>query len=144
MTRVALGGRVTEVELQLVAVRADQAHPAFQVRRPALGQRGEQRVADRLRVRALAVGFSVTGFEAGRDRRAIPDRGRERLVRPGDPRVRLHYIRSEIRDEIQARGEKLPAVRREMTVPDIESRDVALRPGTPRGARGLEQRVALL
>ena len=39
MARVAAGGQVADAQVQVVAVRADQADPALQLIRPGPGQR---------------------------------------------------------------------------------------------------------
>ena len=132
---VALRHPAAEREDQVVAVRADQRHPALHLGRPQPRQLGEQRGLQQVR-----------GRLAGRQR--LPQRARVRGLRraaaAGDLLVRRRHVRGERPDQGEPAGQQLGAVPGQVAVPHVQRAQVARRrrPGAPSRPSSAARRAA--
>ena len=132
VARVPLRRARAEPQLQIVAVRADEAHPPLDLLAAHLDERGEQQRLQLVR----------RGGQHTVQRRAVDER--DRLRRRRDLRERLDGRRGETRDQVQAPGQQHRTVPGEMAVPHVQGTEVFARGGSGAVAGGLEQRRPLL
>ncbi len=135
MAGVALGRHGAQPEQQVVAMRADQAHPAIELVRPGLGDRLQE-----LRRQQVAV---------GRERDVSAEAGHVHQVGVGRPvrdrRIGRAHPRPQQVHQLQPGGDQLGSLARQVGVPHVQRRQVRRRPAlAQRSTRRLEQRVALL
>ncbi len=129
---VAAHRQLTDAQVEVVAVRADQVHAPFELGRAHPDQLGSSAVRKRLDRRHLVGGqFGQHLGEARGVVQAQPGAGRRHL------RVRGHRVRTQVADRLEPRRQQLAAVLGQMGVPHVQGRRDRLplgrsRPDEPR------------
>ncbi len=135
MAGVALRRELPQLEHQIVAVRADQRHPALDLSLTGLAERRQQHAVQLLAGRGV-------GHRRAR-RTAVLQRQR--------PAARRQLLVGLVRERLK-RGDQIEPLRQQlgtragqMLVPDVQRRQIHLPPAVPaRQRRGFQQGVALL
>ncbi len=128
---------IAKPQFEVVAVRAHQAHPAFELGVAAPRQRIQQRGLEQLRA-AIARGSLVLDHV---DAAAVLDRGRSGRRR--QQLVRLFHLGRELVDQLDACSDQLGAVRGEVPVPHVERVEHTAVAAMAGGSSGFQQRGPL-